>query len=120
LQLPRLEAGEAVPVKGRIVWGPERVGNAVLVATDEEGVIAIAESGERQWAAPVALGGVAGVSVAEQDYLVATVQGELLRLGGQDGRVLAKTDVGEPLASGPVQSGSDWWVATYDGTLHRV
>ena len=81
---------------------------------------AFALTSQQRWAAALPEGGLAGVAPENGDFIVAAANGSVLRIAGADGRELGRHEVDEPLASGPVLAGTDWWVSTFDGTLHRI
>jgi hypothetical protein len=119
--LPRLREEANVPLKGRVTWGPERVGNVVLVATDAEGLVAFDGQRQQMWNAPLPYGPLAGSPlVVDGDWILASKSGVLWRIGSADGKELAHTEINEPLGGGPVRAGDRLWVPGADGTLYRV
>jgi hypothetical protein len=109
-----------LPLAGRLTMGPVQIGSSLFVATDEEGLSAVNEAGERLWNVPLAGGSPAGPPAAVNDgYFLATTDGIVRRIAS-DGSVAAEVDTGEPIAAGPVVQGSNLLVSGFDGTLRIV
>ena len=107
---------------GRVTWGPERVGNAVLVVIDGKQVRCF-EAGEKErWQKPApALGPPCGPPLlAGDDFVFASVDGSLWRISGKTGEQLGASKVGEPLSSGPAAYGEGQLLCAGDGVLHVV
>jgi hypothetical protein len=114
-----LAAGKQWLVKGRVVWGPERIGELVLAATDR-GQLVCFESGQKQrWTAELAYGPLAGKPlVVDGDLVLTAIRGVVWRLAGAHGREVSKLDLGEPLGTGAVAWAGQLVVSGSDGTLH--
>ena len=58
--LPTLAAGKDVPLGGACVWGPARIGDNVLLATDDDQLECFDAGGIRLWQQKLAYGPLAG------------------------------------------------------------
>jgi hypothetical protein len=113
-----LSVGQEWPLTGRVTWGPEAVGDAVLVATNSDGLLCFEPDHKQRWSAALAYGDLAGLPMSvEDDLVLASVRGVVWRVSGADGRELAKTDLGQPLGRGAVPFGSRLLLGGGDGTL---
>ncbi len=119
--LPRLKEDDPIPLNGRVTWGPQRVNDVVLVATDTEGLSAWDASRQRKWSTPLPYGPLAGTpAVYDGDLVLASTSGMVWRVSSTDGREVGQHDVGEPLGGGPVLSGDSLLVPGADGTLFQI
>lgn len=113
-----LAAGKEFPVEGRVAWGPEPLGDLVLVATDRQKLLALATGQTQRWTSPLAHGPLVGRPLRVDGSLVlASLSGTVWMISAQDGKELAKADVGEPLGAGPVAFGTRLLLSAADGTL---
>jgi hypothetical protein len=121
LALPSLKPGKEFELQGRVVWGPESVGGAVLVATDVEGLICFEEGENRRWTQSYGHGPIVGrpISVGG-DLILMSQQGIVWRVDGLSGEELARWEVGEPLATGPFVLGDDLVVGGADGMVFAL
>lgn len=121
-RLPDLKPGDDWPLDARAVWGPQRVGDQVLVAS-MSGQLACADAtGKLLWQA--ALGPeniIVGSPLVSRGAIVACASsGTIYRLAPDSGNVLSQTALGQPLALGPVLWHERLLCAGSDGTLHVV
>ncbi|MCP4192091.1 MAG: PQQ-binding-like beta-propeller repeat protein [Planctomycetaceae bacterium] len=107
---------------GRVTWGPARLGDGVLVASDANELIKLTGDPEPAWRTDLPFGPLAGEPlVIDGDFVFAAVSGQIWRVDGQTGKEIVRLDVGEPLGTGPVQfSGNRLLVCGGDGTVHIV
>ena len=113
-----LAAGKEFPVEGRIAWGPEPLGDLVLVSTDRHKPLAFEAGQKQRWTSPLAHGPLVGRPLRGNGNLVlASLSGTVWMISAQDGKELAKVDVGEPLGAGPVAFGTRLLLSAADGTL---
>jgi hypothetical protein len=113
-----LTAGKEFPVEGRVAWGPEPLGDIVLVATDRQTLLAFETGQKQRWTSPLAYGPLVGRPLRVNNNLVlASLPGTVWMISGQDGKELAKVDAGEPLGAGPVGFGTRLLLSAADGTL---
>ncbi|HUT91306.1 MAG TPA: PQQ-binding-like beta-propeller repeat protein [Thermoguttaceae bacterium] len=120
-ELPDLTAGEPRPLGARSAWGPGRVGDHVLLATDDDQLYCLDAGQKIVWQVPLLYGPLAGrpLSTESGDVLAAT-SGVIWRLDPATGRELAKIVTGAPLGTGPVPFGDGLLVGGYDGCLYKV
>lgn len=113
-----LAAGKEWPLEGRVVWGPEPSDGLVLVATDRQTLLAFEAGQKQRWTSPLAYGPLVGRPLCVNGNLaLASLSGTVWMISGQDGKELAKADVGEPLGAGPVAFGTRLLLSAADGTL---
>ena len=116
-----LSVGKEWSLEGRVTWGPERIGDTVLVATDRDGLLCFEAGQKQRWKAPLAYGALAGWPLPEGDDLILTsLDGIVWRISGADGAEVNKTDVGQPLGSGAVVFAGRLLLAGADGTLFVI
>jgi hypothetical protein len=122
--LTDLKPARPWPLQGRLVWGPERVADAVLLRTDVEGLVCLEASGKQRWIAPANRGPLAGRPlVADDGFVFASRDGTLWRVDARSGQPIAwgpaeQFEVGEPLGAGPVAFGRRLLLVGRDGTLY--
>ena len=105
------------PLKGRLQWGPIRVGEQVWVATESE-LLSFDGAPQQQWQVPLEHAPPVGQPLVSSNAVwVATVDGFLLRIDPATGAVSSTLDVGEPLAGGPVAFGERMLVAARSGAV---
>jgi outer membrane protein assembly factor BamB len=121
LALPDLKPAATQQLDAQaVVFGPKRVGDMLLLATDRQKLVSIGSDGSIRWQVPLD-GNLAGSPIESAGTLIAaTRDGLLLRLAADSGKELARVDLGEPLLGSPVVAGSDVLVATADGVLLKV
>jgi hypothetical protein len=130
-QLPELTLGPRWPLDGHVVWGPERVGDVALVATDAGQLMCLSAGGQQRWTAPLVHGGLAGRPLAmNQTFVLASDRGTLWRVDSETGQAIDwgpaagdgtpsdRFEVGEPLGAGPVAFGDQLLLVGRDGTLY--
>lgn len=107
---------------GRVATGPTRIGNGVLVTTDNNEMIRWSGQAEPDWKIPMPYGPLAGEPLTVgQDLICASISGMIWKVDGGTGQETAQLDVGEPLGTGPIQfAGSRLLVCGGDGTVHIV
>jgi hypothetical protein len=120
-ELPDLTPGGPRPLSGRLVWGPRKVGDYVLLTTDDQTLTSIDAEGKLV-ATPLSYGPLAGAPLAleEGQRVLASTRGVIWRIDPATGEELGKVDLGLPLGTGPVLSGKQLLVGGHDGTLYRV
>jgi len=127
--LPDLKVAQQWPLAGRCVWGPQRVGDRVLLviedgnAADQQRYRLYCLAGDQEllWQTVMPHGPLAGTPLLTGNrYLLASTDGKLWAVDAASGKMLAETDVGEPLATGPVLFGEQLLVGGHDGTLYQI
>jgi outer membrane protein assembly factor BamB len=118
--LPKLETTQQWPLAGRLAWGPERVGDVVLVASNEQ-LMCVDGEQNRRWTLTLEHGGLAGPPTSDGgNLLVASKGGTVLQIDAASGEVTASQKVSEPLASGVVPFDDQLLVATCSGSVFVV
>jgi outer membrane protein assembly factor BamB len=131
MQWADLSAAKEWELEGRVVWGPERIADLVLVASDSEGLIGLEAGAAQRWISPLPFGPLAGSPLVVDDTVVlASVGGTLWRVSARTGQQIPwekaeggnqprdQFEVNEPLAAGPVAWGRRLLLAGRDGTLY--
>ncbi len=119
--LPELELATETELSGRLRWGPHSVADVMLLATEPGGLIAYSSQGEQVWtldlerqqpvAKPISL---------DDDLIVATSAGHVLRLDPTDGSIDSQVVLGEPISDGPFALRGAIAVRVADGSVLRV
>jgi outer membrane protein assembly factor BamB len=96
-----------VPLEGRVVWGPYAFdtpeSSLVLVHSDIDGLMAFNEQGKKLWSQSMDKRVLVGKpTVLDSDVLLATYNGELLRVSRSDGVIVASTDIRETIYGAPL------------------
>ena len=117
-KLPALESTGESNLPAPAEWGPYSVGDAALVATVDQKLLAVTAGPEPRWQVLLEHGPLAGPPLVLGDsVLLAYRKGILERRALADGKPLATLDVEQPLATGPVTFLQKIVVAASDGTL---
>jgi hypothetical protein len=114
------DAFPEMPLRGRVGWGPWAIDDAVLVASEVDGLICVDTQGVVRWQQPLRHGPLVGPVLRGEDgaWFGLTASGRVVRWEPQHGREEAHYDLGEPLAGPAAWWGSDLVVAGSSGTLH--
>jgi hypothetical protein len=117
--LPDLKPAQSLPLGCRgVVFGPQRVGNAVLLATDRDELVCVSAAGQELWRAPLEHGPLAGAAQDSSGNLVlASQRGVVWRAAADTGKELGLVDLVQPLVGNPVVAGQQVLVRTADGAL---
>ena len=120
-RLPDLKRIRQQALEGRCAWGPKNIGRGILLATDAGQLHCFDESGEQLWQSALGHGPLAGVPLAAgQHYLLAAVGGVVWRVDAKTGKEIGRADVGQPLATGPVELGERLVVGAHDGAVFQI
>ncbi|MHB8867125.1 MAG: hypothetical protein ACYC6N_32585, partial [Pirellulaceae bacterium] len=120
LALADLATVQQWPLSARLQWGPYRVGDCILLATDTE-LICFDGAPQPRWKMGLEHVPLVGQALLRDSHLfLAAADGFLLRIDPVSGTVLAAVDIGEPLASGPVVYGDRLLVAGQSGVVFVV
>ncbi len=106
------------PLKGRVLMGPARIDDLVLLATDDEGLMCFDGQIQPRWTykTPRALAGEPWL--AGDELVVAMVDGAVVKLAVSDGSLIGQASVAEPLGGGPTMFGPRVLVSGQDGAVH--
>ena len=137
--LPNLTPGTSQSLGAHCVWGPQRVGKLVLVATEKDRLFAVGEGpgipgapgvpgasgapGAPQvvWQSVLRYGPLAGAPYLSGDEIFLSARsGAVWRISAADGKELGKIDAGCPLGTGPLVVGSRVIVGGHEGSLLEV
>jgi outer membrane protein assembly factor BamB len=120
LELPSLEFVKSWPLGGKPLWGPELIGDRVLLLTASNELWCWNANADEPWSLPLAHGPLAGPPLAHGDELVLlTRDGTVIRVSA-DGAELAHVATGEPLFGRGAIVGQHVVAPGVDGTLHLI
>jgi hypothetical protein len=106
------------PLTGRVAWGPQRIADTVLVATDDHQLVCLDGGDQPRWQVPLEFGPLAGRPLAVgQELVCCSSDGTIWRLDPATGKVLAHLATGEALGSGPVAFAKGLLTSAADGTV---
>jgi hypothetical protein len=106
---------------GRCDWGPQRIGERVLLTTDSGHLLCFDAAGKQLWQSPLRYGPLAGTPLAAGEDLVLTATGGVVWwVTAQSGKEFGKLDTGLPLATGPVTLNRQLLVGGCDGSLYVI
>lgn len=118
--LADLSLGEKWPLGGSCHGAPRRIGHRVMLATEEH-LYCLDDAPKLLWKASLPAGPLAGPPLENAGaYLLAAASGLMWRVDPATGKELARTEIRQPLATGPVPFGSDLLVGAPDGTLYQI
>ena len=81
LALPALGRGNEQSLGSRFAWGPARVGDALLLSTDDNHLLCLDAKGKRRWKIAMKHGPLAGAPLPVGDaYVLASRSGMLWRV----------------------------------------
>lgn len=121
--LPKLTpvAGKGQSLGGRCVWGPRRVGEHVMLSTDDDRLLCLDGTGELRWQIKMPYGPLAGPPLETGNhYVLAATGGVVWRIEAATGKEVGKIDTGRPLGTGPVLLGKHLLIGGRDGSLYKV
>lgn len=120
--LDDFQAGSQWELPGRLVWGPYRAGEVVLVATDSDQLWAVDTQPEPRWKVNLPNGRLTGEPwLSDQELVLASVRGTVWQINAQTGAELSRVELDEPIGTGPVQFASNrMLVCGDDGTVHVI
>jgi outer membrane protein assembly factor BamB len=119
--VPVRQGSAEVQIGGRVAWGPRRVGPLVLLAVEDEEIVALDRQGQVAWRGPLPYGPLASAAAdGDATLVLASTHGTVWTAAAEDGRELHKVEIGQPLGTGIVAAGGNWVVPGQDGTLHLV
>jgi outer membrane protein assembly factor BamB len=116
----QLTLGAQTPVTKGVTWGPERVGESVIVVDAAGATYCFDDQGALRWKLDEQVGPLAGRPLVVDETIIFTSSRGMVWVVDAAGQVRAKLEVAEPLGSGPVKLGSRLLLAGWDGTLYVV
>ncbi len=120
-ELPNLTAGTSQILGARCLWGPQRAGKLVLVATEKNDLFAIGEQQQVVWHSGLNYGPLVGAPYFSGDEIFLSARsGVIWRISAADGKELGKVDAGCPLGTGPLVLGPRLIVGGHEGSLLEV
>lgn len=122
-QLPELARSNVAALSGACVWGPQRVGDHVMLSDAGGQLFCLDADGKPRWAQPAVLsyGPLAGAPLALEDhYILAASSGAVWRIEADSGKEVGKIDAFRPLGTGPAPLDAHLVVGGHDGTLYEV
>ena len=117
----KLEELRRWELTGRVIWGPHRVENRLLLLTDRGKVICHEDNLDVAWESTIKSRQLAGRPVGhEGDFIFVSLAGSIWRMDGQTGDVVATLSIQEPVIGSPVVFSDRLWLSGADGTIHVV
>ena len=117
--LPNLTANEDYPLDGLLVWGPARLGDQVIMATNREQLIGFASGNQPAWTLALPHGPLAGEPIGDQTaMLIASRSGVVSLIDPASGEEKLTVAIGQPLASRPVIFNNRLLLSGSDGVVH--
>lgn len=118
--LSDLALGEKWPLGGNCLWGPRRIGDRVMLATEDQ-LYCLDAAAKLLWKTRLPAGPLAGPPLENAGaYWLASASGLVWRADPATGKELARTEIRQPLATGPVLFGADLLVGAPDGSLYQI
>ncbi len=118
--LPKVTAAQKWPLAGRLLWGPQRAGDVILLATEKE-LICLDGALAQRWKTLLDHGPVIGQPLCVDTHIwLSAEDGFLWQIDMATGNITATLEVGEPLASGPLAYSNRLLVASQSGVLFDV
>ena len=117
-----LAPGQQWDTEGHVVWGPVRVGDLVLAATDAQKLYCFQNGQQLRWTTDLPYGAVVGAPLLQGDsIMLSSLQGTVWRIAVDSGQELGQVVVGEPLGTGPVHWNAETLLLIgHDGTVYAV
>jgi outer membrane protein assembly factor BamB/polyhydroxyalkanoate synthesis regulator phasin len=121
ISIADLTVGDDIDLEGtRVTWGPYRVGEKVMVITDFNKLRCFLADGKQLWTG-IAYGTPADLPLEKDgDLIFASQSGTLWRVSGETGEELNRSELSEPVGSGPIAFNDRMLLCGNDGTLHVV
>jgi hypothetical protein len=102
-------------------WGPQRVGNCIVLSTEDDQLLCLDDTGKLLWQAKLPYGPLAGTPRWDDGrLLMASASGVVRRVDVATGQELGKIETGLPLGTGPLLLGEQLVLGGHDGTLYVV
>ncbi|WP_254513706.1 outer membrane protein assembly factor BamB family protein [Anatilimnocola floriformis] len=120
--LPELTAGTSVDLKGgQVNWGPHRVGDCVLLATDRDELWCCDATRQPRWQQPLSAGHLIGPPLVQDGKLiVTTASGTVEVRSAGSGEIMASANTRQPLAGSALLSGKSLWLTTNFGQVIQM
>ncbi len=116
-----LSVGREWPQEGRIIWGPEQLGDVVLMESDQEGLLCFETGQKQRWTSAMKYGALAGRPLQQgNDFILTSADGVVWLISGADGTESTKKELGEPLGGGAVEFDTWLLLPGSDGCLHVI
>jgi serine/threonine protein kinase/outer membrane protein assembly factor BamB len=121
-RLPQLEeVAEPLALEGRPVWGPRRVGNRILVATDRQQLYCLDEQQALVFQTALEHGPLAGTPIEVDDqFLVVSTTGVVIRLSAEGKPRGEPIITQQPMLGDPLLVVDRLVLPGADGTVHWV
>ncbi len=120
-ELPELRQTMQADLGAKCVWGPQTVGDLVLVATEDAQLAGYDAMLRQVWKVPLPQGIPVGDLLVDSGSLVfASRRGIVWRVAAEDGQTRGSVETGQPLVSEPIRVGDRLVVCSADGCLHWI
>ena len=120
-ELPSLAEGKTYKLPGGCTWGPQGIGNHVMLTTDNGQLICLDDRQNLLWQINLPYGPLAGPPWATAgQFILASQSGVVWRVDAASGKELGKVETASPLGTGPVALGNRLFVGSHDGCIYEV
>lgn len=119
--LPDLKSTATLALAGGVSFGPEPVGEGLLVGVDNSGLIYVGLGLKEVWKLPLEGATIVGSPLSlAGNLVVATSQGDVLRIDVSSGKLLKRVATQRPLGGTPIASGQAILLPGIDGTVYAL
>jgi outer membrane protein assembly factor BamB len=116
--LPGLELDTRVELASTVVWGPYRVGNIVVVATQAGELFAVGDDGQKLWQVQSPASDFAGAPLADgTSVVIPFASGKLVAMAADSGQKVGVSATGQSFVGGAEKLQNMFVVATQDGSI---
>jgi len=120
--LPKLTPGKETALSGRCIWGPYRLNDRLLLATEDGSLFCVDDKAQRLWQASLEHDSPVGAPLQLADHIfLSTRGGTVRRLESGSGKELGRQELKCSLATGPVPiANNKLLVGGHDGTFYEL
>ena len=118
--LPKLDRGKEVSIDARCNWGPKRIGDVILLATDDDKLLCLDAQAKVLWRSELKHGPLAGAPLrVGGHFIVVARSGVIQRLDAALGEEAGQLDAGCPLATRASLLGDSLLIGGFDGAVYK-
>ncbi|MEK6234179.1 MAG: hypothetical protein N2C14_05680, partial [Planctomycetales bacterium] len=114
------EPAATIQLDGGLAWGPRRVGERVLLSTQNGKLLCLGNDAKPIWESSSVFGSIVGVARTESNgFVLASADGRIWSVNEKTGKMIGEpVSIGRPLTQAPFVSGDRLLVASSDGGVH--
>lgn len=118
--IPKLDRGKEVSIDARCNWGPKRIGDLILLTTDDDKLLCLDAQANVLWRSELKHGPLAGAPLrVGEHFIVVARSGIIQRLDAASGKEAGQLDAGCPLATGASLLGDNLLIGGFDGAVYK-